>query len=51
MVSPPYGGVSTERNIVIDGGSSRNGESVCQPEPNTCAERSSASLISGWTSR
>ena len=36
--------------MVIAGGSSRKGESVCQPEPNTMADLSSASLISGWTS-
>ena len=38
MVSPPKGGISTERSIVMAGGSGRNGESVCQPEPKMCSE-------------
>ena len=45
MVSPPKGGTSTARSVLIAGGSARKGESVCQPEPNTMAERSSASLM------
>jgi hypothetical protein len=31
LVSPPNGGISTARRVVIAGGSSRNGLSVCQP--------------------
>ena len=50
IVSPPKGGTFTARNVLIAGGSARNGESVCQPEPNTMAERSSACLITGCTS-
>ena len=47
MVSPPKGGTCTDLRLVIDGGSARNGESVCQPSPNTIFEGSFASLISG----
>jgi len=38
-VSPPQGGTSTERRIVMPGGCGRNGESVCQPDPNSPFER------------
>ena len=46
-VSPPNGGMSTPRNIVIAGGSGRNGESKCQPEPKMIATGSSACLMTG----
>ena len=42
----PQGGMSG-----LAGGSGRKGESVCQPSPKTICERSSASLMSGCTSR
>ena len=45
------GGTCTDLRIVMAGGSGRNGESVCQPSPNTILEGSSASLMSGCTLR
>jgi hypothetical protein len=43
IVSPPKGGISMERRKLIAGGSGRNAESVCHPDPKSSPVRSSAS--------